>query len=114
MILKGYGSYLPKNCVKNEDLPSSLHTTDEWIRTRTGITQRYISDETETVSFMGAKAAQSALHHANLTPDDIDLILLATTTADDVFPASAVRIQRLLNARHAIAFDLQAACAGVV
>lgn len=110
----GCGSSFPKKCITNSDLAASLDTSDEWIVKRTGIRQRYIADETETTSTLGALAAKEALKNANLDANEIDLIVVATTTPDDLFPSSATKIQSILRASNAVAFDIQAACAGFI
>ena len=91
-----------------------VDTTDEWIVQRTGIRQRYIAGEGETTASLGEAAARAALDNAGLVPDDIDLIILATSTPDNTFPASAVNIQNRLGIKHGAAFDIQAVCTGFV
>ena len=91
-----------------------LETSDEWIVQRTGIRQRHIAGDDETTASLGEAAARAALDHAGLTPDDIDLIVLATSTPNNTFPATAVEIQNRLGMRHGFAFDLQAVCTGFV
>lgn len=108
------GHYLPKNCVKNTDLPPHLDTSDEWIRNRTGITQRHISSPEETTAFMAAEAAKQALSNAKIDASQIDAIILATTTPDNGFPATSTRVQALIGASNAFAFDIQAVCSGFV
>lgn len=110
----GIGHYLPKNCVKNTDLPAQLDTSDEWIRNRTGITQRHIASPDETTAFMAAQAAKQALLKAQIDASRVDAIILATTTPDNGFPASAARVQALIGASNAFAFDIQAVCSGFV
>lgn len=110
----GIGHYLPKNCVKNTDLPAHLNTSDEWIRNRTGIAQRYIAKADETTAYMAANAAKQALAAANIDASEIDAIVLATTTPDHGFPAAAARVQALIGASNAFAFDVQAVCSGFV
>lgn len=109
----GTGSFLPKNVVANRDLTQMMDTSDEWIVQRTGICQRHIADETETVAVMGAKAAEKALKSAGISAAEVEMIVLATTTPDDVLPATAVKIQNLLGAG-GFAFDVQAVCSGFV
>ncbi len=111
-IIAGVGSYLPKKRVTNADLAKTVDTNDEWIRERTGITQRHIIAEEECTSDMAAAAARKALEAANLKPRDIDLILVATTTPDNTFPATAARVQALLEVGPAAVMDVQAVCAG--
>lgn len=112
--IAGCGSALPKRVVSNAELEKIVETSDEWIVQRTGIEQRYIADESETTASLGEAAARAALDDAGLTPDDIDLIVLATSTPDNTFPASAVDIQRRLGMTHGAAFDLQAVCSGFI
>ena len=113
-VVKGVGSALPKRCVSNRDLEREVDTTDEWIVQRTGIEQRYIAGEGETTSTLGAAAARAALANANCLPQDIDLIICATSTPDYTFPSSATLIQAELGITKGVAFDLQAVCAGFV
>ncbi|TNM65427.1 beta-ketoacyl-ACP synthase III [Aliirhizobium smilacinae] len=113
-VVCGYGAALPKRVMTNRDLESIVDTTDEWIVQRTGITQRYIAGENETTASLGEQAARAALANAGLTPDDIDLVLVATSTPDNTFPATAVDIQRRLGMNHGYAFDMQAVCTGFV
>ncbi len=113
-VAVGVGRYLPARIVSNAELEKSLDTTDEWIRTRSGIERRHIAEGKETTSWMGAAAARQALAQANLDIDDIDAIILATSTADLTFPSAATLIQAELGMRHGFAFDVQAVCAGFV
>jgi 3-oxoacyl-[acyl-carrier-protein] synthase III len=113
-VVKGIGSAKPTRIVKNADLEGVVETTDEWIVQRTGIRQRYIAGEGETTASLGEAAARAALDNAGMTPDDIDLIILATSTPDNTFPASAVDIQARLGMKHGFAFDMQAVCSGFV
>jgi len=113
-VVRGYGACLPKRAVPNKDLESVVDTTDEWIIQRTGIRQRYIADDDETTCSLGEGAARAALERAGLEPDDIDLIIVATSTPDNTFPAAAVDIQHRLGMRGGAAFDLQAVCTGFV
>jgi 3-oxoacyl-[acyl-carrier-protein] synthase-3 len=113
-VVRGIGSALPARIVRNADLEGMVETSDEWIAQRTGIRQRYIAGEGETTASLGAKAAQAALDDAGLTAADIDLIVLATSTPDNTFPASAVEIQNRLGMKHGFAFDMQAVCSGFV
>lgn len=112
--LIGCGSYLPANVVTNEELAKRVDTSDEWIRQRTGITQRHIIAKDETTSDMALAAAREALADAGITPADLDLIILATTTPDDTFPATAVKVQSALGMTHGAAFDVQAVCSGFI
>ncbi len=113
-VFKGLGAALPERCVKNSDLPAALDTSDTWIRERTGIMQRYIAGEGETTSSLAADAAKAALADAGVTADDVDLIIVSTSTPDLTMPSSACLLQAKLGARKAAAFDLNAACSGFV
>ncbi|MBX8784753.1 MULTISPECIES: beta-ketoacyl-ACP synthase III [Pseudochrobactrum] len=113
-VVKGIGAATPERVVKNAELEGVVETSDEWIVQRTGIRQRYIAAENETTVSLGTKAAQAALENAGLTADDIDLIILATSTPNHTFPASAVEIQNALGMKHGFAFDMQAVCSGFV
>ena len=108
---KGCGSYLPSQILSNEDISQIVDTSDEWIQTRTGISKRRIAEIDENVSEMGFKAALSAMDMANWAPETVDLIILATSTPNDLF-GSAPMIQAKLKAKNALAFDLTAACSG--
>ena len=110
----GCGSYLPDHVVTNKELESRIATSDDWIRKRTGIAQRHIAAEGELTSDMGEKAAKAALEMAGLAPDEIDLIVCATSTPDETFPATATRIQSNLGCGRGVAFDVQAVCSGFV
>ena len=110
----GFGSYLPKDVVTNDDLAKKIDTSDEWIRKRTGIAQRHIAADGELTSDIAEQAARAALENAGVATDDIDLIVLATATPDNTFPASATRVQSNLGIRRGVAFDVQAVCAGYV
>jgi 3-oxoacyl-[acyl-carrier-protein] synthase-3 len=113
-VVLGCGSYLPSRVVTNSDLSRMVDTTDEWITQRTGIRERRIAAEGETTSAMGIQAAQAALAAAGVDAQSIDLVVLATSTPDNTFPASAVAIQAGLGITHGAAFDLQAVCSGFV
>lgn len=113
-VVKGIGAATPSRLVKNAELEGIVETSDEWIVQRTGIRQRYIAGEGETTASLGEAAARAALDNAGLTPDDIDLIILATSTPDNTFPATAVDIQARLGMKHGFAFDMQAVCSGFV
>jgi 3-oxoacyl-[acyl-carrier-protein] synthase-3 len=108
------GHYLPKKIVTNKELESKMDTTHEWIETRTGITQRHIAEDYETTAYMGTQACLEALEKASLNVSDVDMIIVATTTPDHIFPATATQIQKNLNAVNACAFDIQAVCAGFI
>ena len=111
----GTGSYLPPKVVTNEDIARSLDTTDEWIYSHTGIRSRHVAGEGESTATMAAKAAQAALEASGVTPAEIGLIVVATSTPDyNPFPSTACVVQSLLGCTGAGAFDLQAACAGFV
>jgi 3-oxoacyl-[acyl-carrier-protein] synthase-3 len=113
-VVRGIGSALPRRIMKNTDFEGVVETSDEWIVQRTGIRQRHIASDDETTASLGEAAARAALADAGLTTDDIDLIVLATSTPDNTFPATAVDIQRRLGMRHGFAFDMQAVCSGFV
>lgn len=113
-VVRGYGSCLPKRAMTNREMEGVVDTTDEWIVQRTGIRQRYIADESETTCSLGEGAARAALDNAGLGPQDIDLIIVATSTPDNTFPAAAVDIQNRLGMHHGAAFDIQAVCTGFV
>ncbi|APH54310.1 3-oxoacyl-[acyl-carrier-protein] synthase III [Granulibacter bethesdensis] len=113
-IIAGVGAYLPSTVVSNDELAKRVDTSDAWIRERTGIEQRYLATADESCAFMAARAAELALAHAGMTADDVDAILVATSTPDQVFPAVAVRVQALLGAKKGFGFDLSAACSGFV
>jgi 3-oxoacyl-[acyl-carrier-protein] synthase III len=113
-VIKGVGGYLPERVLTNDDLARVVDTSDHWITERTGIKERRIAAEGELTSSMGAAAARAALDTAGLAPEDIDLIVLATSTPDQTFPATAVTIQAELGMTHGAAFDVQAVCSGFV
>ena len=109
----GTGGYLPNKILTNKDLESLVDTTDEWIVERTGIKQRHISKDNETTSSMATKASLDAIKSANIKNSQIDLIIVATTTPDQIFPSTACIVQNNLNII-APAFDVQAACTGFI
>jgi 3-oxoacyl-[acyl-carrier-protein] synthase-3 len=113
-VVLGCGSHLPSRVLSNADLSSMVETSDDWITQRTGIHERHIAAEGETTSEMGLKAARGALAAAGIDAQSIDLIVLATSTPDNTFPASAVSVQAGLGITHGAAFDLQAVCSGFV
>ena len=113
-VVLGVGASLPARTVENADLERKVETTDEWIRQRTGIERRHIANDSETTVSLGTSAASAALADAKLEIADIDLIVCATSTPDNTFPASAVAIQRALGMSHGAAFDMQAVCSGFV
>ena len=108
------GSYVPSRVLTNADLEKSVETTDEWIVSRTGIRERRIAAADEFTSDMAAKAAQLAMDRAGITPEQIDLIIVATITPDMHFPATACLVQKKIGARRAAAFDIEAACSGFI
>jgi 3-oxoacyl-[acyl-carrier-protein] synthase-3 len=110
----GWGKYLPKRLLTNDDLSRLVSTSDEWIRTRTGIQERHLVEDGETTSSMAVLAARKALEIAQLNPAQIDLIIVATVTPDYIFPSTACLVQDLLGANRAAAFDLSAGCTGFV
>ncbi|MCC4240763.1 beta-ketoacyl-ACP synthase III [Thalassospira povalilytica] len=109
----GCGSYLPANVVTNDDLAKRVDTSDEWIVARTGIRQRHIAADGETTSDLAYEAAIKAMDHAGVTAEDIDLIIVATATPDNTFPATATKVQNRLGVT-GFAFDVQAVCSGFV
>jgi 3-oxoacyl-[acyl-carrier-protein] synthase III len=113
-VVIGCGCYLPSRVLSNSELSRMVDTSDEWIRQRTGIRQRHIAGEGETTAKMAIEAARAALASAGTEASSIDLIVLATSTPDNTFPASAVSVQAGLGITHGAAFDLQAVCSGFV
>lgn len=113
-VVLGCGSYLPEQVVTNAQLAARIDTSDEWIVQRTGIRERHIAAEGEFTSHLAIKAAQAALSDAGMDAQSIDLIVLATSTPDNTFPATAVAVQHGLGINHGAAFDLQAVCSGFV
>jgi 3-oxoacyl-[acyl-carrier-protein] synthase-3 len=113
-VVLGCGSYLPQRIMTNAELAARLDTSDEWIVQRTGIRQRHIAADGEFTSHLAINAAQAALAHAGTDAQSIDLIVLATSTPDNTFPATAVAVQNGLGIHHGAAFDLQAVCSGFV
>ncbi len=112
--LVGCGSYLPEKLLTNDDLAKIVDTSDEWISERTGIKQRYIAAEGQLTSDLAREAALKALDYAGVKASDLDLIVLGTTTPDDTFPATAVKLQAQLGMTGGAAFDLQAVCSGFI
>ncbi len=110
----GCGSYLPERIVTNAELAQRLETSDEWIRERSGITQRHIAADGQFTSDLATRAAQAALDKAGMSAGDVDLIVLATATPDDTFPATATRVQANLGMTRGAAFDVQAVCSGFI
>jgi 3-oxoacyl-[acyl-carrier-protein] synthase-3 len=114
VLMTSVGAYLPANVVTNEDLSAYVDTSDEWIQRRTGITQRHFVGDGETTADLASHAANQALANAAMQPQDIDLIIVATTTPDNTFPSTATKVQHQIGATGAIAFDVQAVCAGFI
>jgi 3-oxoacyl-[acyl-carrier-protein] synthase-3 len=110
----GTGSYLPPKVVTNDDLAKQMDTTDEWIRTRTGIRQRHIAEPSQASSDLGVEASRAALAAARIGPHEIDLIIVATATPDYIFPSTACIMQAKLGIKGCAAFDIQAVCSGFV
>ena len=114
VLMTSVGAYLPANVVTNEDLSAYVDTSDEWIQRRTGITQRHFVADGETTADLASHAANQALANAAMQPQDIDLIIVATTTPDNTFPSTATKVQHQIGAVGSIAFDVQAVCAGFI
>lgn len=114
IILQSTGSQLPRRSLSNDELSRMVETSDEWIRSRTGITSRYISGEDESLSLLAAKAAQKALSSAGVEASELDLIIGATSSPDKSFPSCACEVQALIGAERAFCFDVSAACSGFV
>ncbi len=108
----GTGSYLPEKILTNQDLEKMMETSDEWITTRTGIKRRHVAAETDTTADLATNAARKAMESANVDPSDIDMVIVATATSDDMFPSTASCVQHKLGLRNIVAFDVSAACAG--
>ncbi|HSK28397.1 MAG TPA: beta-ketoacyl-ACP synthase III [Candidatus Limnocylindria bacterium] len=113
-IVRGVGGYLPAHVMTNADLAKKVDTSDEWIVQRTGIRERHIAADGEKTSDLGLAAAKAALKNAGMTAAAVDLIVLATSTPDQTFPATAVTIQAELGITHGAAFDMQAVCSGFI
>ena len=114
VIILGTGAYVPENRVTNDDMAQRVETSDEWIRTRTGIQARHFADDTQASSDLACEAARQALAAASASPDSIDLLIVATMTPDMPFPSTACLVQSKLGLGKICAFDLQAACSGFV
>jgi 3-oxoacyl-[acyl-carrier-protein] synthase-3 len=113
-VVRGVGHYLPDRVVANAEFEATLETSDEWIVSRTGIERRHFAAEGQTTSDLAARAARAALADAGLAPDDIDALIVATSTADLTFPSAATMVQADLGMTKGFAFDVQAVCAGFV
>ncbi|HTJ89302.1 MAG TPA: beta-ketoacyl-ACP synthase III [Acidocella sp.] len=113
-VLAGTGAYLPEQIVTNAEMAQRVDTSDEWITERTGIRQRHFAAPHETAAYMGAAAARRALEQAGMAPEEVGAIIVATSTPDQAFPATAVHIQAALGAKNAFGFDLAAACSGFI
>jgi len=113
-VVKGVGHYLPERVVPNSEFEKTIDTSDEWIRSRSGIERRHFAAEGQTTSDLATRAAKAALEDAGLKPDDIDALVLATSTADFTFPSCATMVQASLGMTRGYAFDVQAVCAGFV
>ena len=113
-VVRGVGHYLPERVVENSEFEKSLDTTDEWIRSRSGIERRHFAADGETTSDLAVAAAKAALEDAGCSTDDVDAIVVATSTADLTFPSAATMVQNGLGMTRGFAFDVQAVCAGFV
>ncbi len=113
-VVQGVGHYLPDRVVPNSEFETKVETSDEWIKSRTGIERRHFAAEGQTTSEMAARAATNALAMAGLEPDDIDALIVATSTADLTFPSAATMVQEKMGMTRGFAFDVQAVCAGFV
>ncbi|MEC7807805.1 MAG: 3-oxoacyl-ACP synthase, partial [Gemmatimonadota bacterium] len=112
--ITGTGRFLPDDILTNDDLAERLDTSDEWIRTRTGIRERRIAPPDMSASYMGAAAARKAMEQAGVEPGEVDVIILSTATPDRFFPSTACDTQALLGCSNAVAFDVIAACTGFI
>src|SRR6185436_14987305 len=112
--IAGTGSYLPPRVVTNAEFAQRLETSDEWIRERTGIAQRHIAEESQASSDLALEASRQAIESAGAKVDDIDLIIVATSTPDFIFPSTACLLQAKLGSKNCAAFDVQAVCSGFV
>jgi len=112
--ITGTGSYLPEKVLSNKDLEAMVNTSDQWIRERTGIVKRHVAVDGQTTCDLAEQSARRAIEAAGKTPNDIDLIILATTTPDKIFPSTACLVQQRLDIHGCAAFDIQAVCTGFV
>ncbi|MEE1550075.1 MAG: beta-ketoacyl-ACP synthase 3 [Nitrospinaceae bacterium] len=110
----GMGIYVPAEVRTNADLEKTLDTSDEWIRTRTGICERHIAGKDESSSTLGIQAGKMALESANISPEEVDIIIVCTSTPDILFPATACFVQKGIGAVNAAAYDISAVCSGFV
>ncbi|MBT5653480.1 MAG: 3-oxoacyl-ACP synthase, partial [Nitrospina sp.] len=113
-VVAGTGSYLPEKILTNQDLEKTLNTSDAWITERTGIHERRIASEEESASVMAAKAGKQALEEGGLSPENLDLIIVATSSPDVLFPSTACFVQNELHAFGAAAYDISAVCSGFI
>jgi 3-oxoacyl-[acyl-carrier-protein] synthase-3 len=113
-VVRGVGHYLPERVVPNSEFEGKIDTTDEWIRSRSGIERRHFAAEDENTSDLAEAAARAALKDAGMQPDDLDAIILATSTPDLTFPSAATMVQKALGMTRGFAFDIQAVCAGFI
>jgi 3-oxoacyl-[acyl-carrier-protein] synthase-3 len=113
-VMTGIGAYLPENIVSNAQMAERVDTSDDWIVERTGIRQRHFAAPHETAAYMAAAAARAALAMADVEPDTVDAILVATATPDQAFPSTAVHVQAAIGATRAFGFDIAAACSGFI
>lgn len=112
--ISGFGHFLPKKIVSNEDLKKLVDTSDEWIYSRTGIKQRHIAEDSELTSNLAINAALSAFKDSKIKPEDIDCIIVATTTPDNTFPSTATKVQNFFKLKDIPSFDIQAVCSGFI
>ncbi|MBS0984733.1 beta-ketoacyl-ACP synthase III [Acetobacter thailandicus] len=113
-LLVGFGGFLPERVLTNDELAVKLNTSDEWITTRTGIKRRHIAGPDDTAASMATSAAEAALAYASMSASEVDAVIVATSTPDQAFPATAVRVQAALGMKQGFAFDIAAACSGFV
>jgi 3-oxoacyl-[acyl-carrier-protein] synthase-3 len=113
-LVLGCGAYLPERVVTNDELAKTIDTSDEWIVKRTGIRQRHFAAEGELTSDLAVEASKAAMRQAGVETSDIDLVIVATSTPDNTFPATATKVQAALGVRKGAAFDVQAVCAGFI